>query len=362
VEVVAIKMSSTTGRLTTDSSIARHVNNAISAVTAIQSSSPDLIPAIDNVRAVVQPPGQRTLQDVRLQVARSIAARAIRKAQVVDGSKTGVVFTLVKSRDESFLKNVAMELRDILSSHSFLFALTTDTNTTPGRSSNNAKPTGPSTLVITGSSPEFVQRAKILTCSKFLGRTVELSVTDGGGLWIAGIHGMGSSSFDELALKDIVTKSVRNLMEPLAPPPNSFSADQLVSNARARLERLTPEGAYAELVQDDTPTPVFLIDIRSESQRRIEGGIQGSIVIDRNELEWRLDPRSPSRLNVVDRFDIRLILMCRDGKASSLAAYAVHQLGLVSTTDIIGGYLAWREKGLPSDVNALSFSSIDSYA
>jgi len=67
-------------------------------------------------------------------------------------------------------------------------------------------------------------------------------------------------------------------------------------------------------------------------------------------------------LNIVDRFDIRLILMCRDGKASSLAAYSLHQLGLVSATDIIGGYLAWRERGLPSDVNALSSSSMNSYA
>lgn len=278
---------------------------------------------------------------------------------MIDGSKTGVVFTLGKSQDEHFLKNVATQLRSILVGHSFLFALTTDTNATPGHN-NHHKQNSPSTLVVVGSSPQFVQRAKILTCSKFIGRTVEI-LNDGGDIWVAGVHGMGSSSFDELALKDIVAKSVRNLLEPLVPPPNSVSVDQLVSNARARLERLLPTDAYAELIHDEMPTPVFLIDIRSESQRRIEGNIHGSIVIERNELEWRLDPRAPTRLNIVDRFDIRIILMSRDGKASSLAAYSLHQLGLISATDVIGGYLAWKEANLPADVPA-SRSPTDSYS
>jgi rhodanese-related sulfurtransferase len=344
--------SSHGSHFTSDSQIARHVHNAISAVTAIQAKSPDLIPTIDNSPALAAPPKQRTLQDVRLQVARSIAARAIRKAVLIDGSKTGVVFTLSKSEDD-FLKLVASEIRSMLAGHSFLFALTSDTNAAPRH--NKRQQDGPSVLVIVGSSPEFVERAQLLTCSKFLGRTVEF-VNDGGDLWTVGVHGVTNpTSFDELALKDVVAKSVRNLMEPLIPPPDSLSAEQLVSNARARLERLPPEDAYAELTHDEMPTPVFLVDIRPESQRREEGGVQGAIVIDRNELEWRLDPRSHLRLNIADRFDIRIILMCRNGNASSLAAYSLHQLGLISATDIIGGYLEWNKAGLPAEI--LSSSS-----
>lgn len=368
------RMSTTSTKFTTDSQIAR---NVLSALSAIHSKSPDLINSEEVVIPANAPLKQRTLEDVRLQVARSIAARAIRKAvgeppcetpeficstvykRVIDGSKTGVAFTLGKSQDENFLTSVATELRSMLAGHSFLFALTTDTNATPGHS-NQRRENIPSTLVILGSSPQFIQRAKILTCSKFLGRTVEIQNGDDN-IWIAGVHGMGSSSFDELALKDIVAKSVRNLMEPLIPPPNSVSVDQLVSNARARLERLTPIDAYAELIHDTMPTPVFLVDIRSESQRRIEGDIRGAIAIERNELEWRLDPRAPTRLNIVDRFDVRVVLISRDGKASSLAAVSLHQLGLISATDVIGGYLAWKEAGLPADVHTLN-SPTDSYS
>jgi rhodanese-related sulfurtransferase len=268
------------------------------------------------------------------------------------------VFTLKKSEDQHFLKTVALEIRHILADHSFLFALTTDTNTQapPGRAPPKGVPNSPSTLVVIGTNPVFVQRAHLLTCSKFLGRTVDI-VHDDDTLWTAGVHGMGSSSFDALALHDIVAKSVRNLMEPLVPPPRSLSVDQLVSNARASLERLTPADAFAELTHDDMPTPVFLIDLRSETHRRTEGVIRGAIVIDRNELEWRFDPRSPSRLKIVDRFDIRVILMSRAGGASSLAAYSLHQLGLISATDIIGGHVAWKKAGLPSDVNITTPSS-----
>jgi len=256
-----------------------------------------------------------------------------------------------------FSKKVALEIRDILTDQPFLFAVTTDTNAIPVyQSPPKSTPQSPSTLVVVGSNPDFVQCAILLTCSKFLGRTVDLK-HDGDTVWTAGVHGMGTSSFDALALQDIVVKSVRNPMEPLLPPPRSLSVDQLVSKVRARLDRLTPKAAYAELVQDDMPTSVFLIDLRSEAQRRTEGVIRGAIVVDRNDLEWRLDPRSSSRLKIADRYDIRIILMSRAGGASSLAADSLHQLGLISTTDIIGGYLAWKMAGLPSDVKMITPSS-----
>lgn len=172
-------------------------------------------------------------------------------------------------------------------------------------------------------------------------------------LWEVGIYGLGGSSYDELALTDVVKKSVANLMEPLVPPPGSMSVTQLLSHTRAKLERMTPDEAFDEVRSaDEMAPPIFLVDIRSESQRREFGTIPGSIVIDRNELEWRLDPRSRGRFGpsaVVDRFDVRVILLSHDGNASSLAARSLHLIGLRSATDVIGGFLAWRAAGLPLD-------------
>ena len=78
--------------------------------------------------------------------------------------------------------------------------------------------------------------------------------------------------------------------------------------------------------------------------------IPGAIVIDRNVLEWRLDPasarpaspRSPAH-------DQQVILFCNEGYASSLAAASLQHLGLRNATDLIGGIQAWKAAGLPID-------------
>jgi rhodanese-related sulfurtransferase len=170
-------------------------------------------------------------------------------------------------------------------------------------------------------------------------------------LWEVGVYGLGGSAYDELALRDIVKKSVSNLMEPLVPPPGSVSVALLLSHTRAKLERMTPDEAHNEVTgMDEMAPPIFLIDIRSERQQREFGVIPGSISIDRNELEWKLDPRSRGRLGpaaVVDRFDVRVILISHDGKASSLAARSLQLIGLTSATDVVGGFLAWKAAGMP---------------
>ena len=42
-----------------------------------------------------------------------------------------------------------------------------------------------------------------------------------------------------------------------------------------------------------------------------------------------------------------MIVMCSQGYASSLAAASLQDLGLVSATDLAGGFLAWSRAGLP---------------
>lgn len=70
------------------------------------------------------------------------------------------------------------------------------------------------------------------------------------------------------------------------------------------------------------------------------------MVIERNVLEWRLDPRHPSRLAISD-FDMRVIVICQEGYTSSLAADSLLRMGLHRSTDVIGGFAAWRAAGLP---------------
>jgi rhodanese-related sulfurtransferase len=92
------------------------------------------------------------------------------------------------------------------------------------------------------------------------------------------------------------------------------------------------------------------VDIRPESQRVNDGGIHGSLIIERNVLEWRFDPRCDSRLSIADRYDLRVIIFCQEGYTSSLAAASLQDLGLLNATDIVGGFKAWKEAGLPTEL------------
>jgi rhodanese-related sulfurtransferase len=109
--------------------------------------------------------------------------------------------------------------------------------------------------------------------------------------------------------------------------------DALLARARAVLDRVEPGRLDEELAAG-----AVLIDIRPAEQRQREGELTGAIIIDRNVLEWRLDPSSPDRLPVASSADIRYILVCDQGYSSSLAT--LHDLGLSRATDLIGGFQA----------------------
>jgi rhodanese-related sulfurtransferase len=81
--------------------------------------------------------------------------------------------------------------------------------------------------------------------------------------------------------------------------------------------------------------------MRPVEQRRRDGELPGAIVVDRNVLEWRLDPTSPHRLAIADDPERRVVLVCHEGYSSSLAARTLQRLGLRGATDLVGGFTAW---------------------
>lgn len=284
---------------------------------------------------------QRTLADVREQVAQSIAARALRKALSVDGTRVAAILTLSKHDDERFLRAVAAHLkRSFMLRTDYLFAVAT-TRSAP-QASNAAA------VIICGSVPRMVRRAAMLAGSKFLNRVVE--VYNEGSRWIGIVDDLGATPYDEAALWDILKKSAQRLVDPALPPPGSRSADLMLSDARARIERVNPSRACEELSEPAPFMPVILVDIRSERQRSKYGGISGSLCVERGALEFLFDPRSPQRLDVATRYDIRIILFDQEGDASSLAAASLQDIGLLNATDIIGGFRAWVKEGLPMAV------------
>ncbi|WP_344020047.1 rhodanese-like domain-containing protein [Streptomyces luteireticuli] len=120
------------------------------------------------------------------------------------------------------------------------------------------------------------------------------------------------------------------------------TVEELLATARAELDRLAPaEAAGAQAAGG------LLVDIRYAALRERDGTIPGALVVERNELEWRLDPLCPHRAEEATGHGLRVVVICDEGYASSLAAVSLRRLGLRRATDVVGGFQAWRAAGLP---------------
>ena len=237
-----------------------------------------------------------------------------------------------KSEDEEFIRQVAVRLSDQLTLYEHLFAVATTTQSARSEAS---------TLIICGSSADYVQRAVLLASSKFIGRIISVANEGAGDFWVASVQDLGVSPYDEDALWDVVRKAARAPIDPLLPPPGTRGIDEILAEARARLQRITPVQALEELRESQVGAPTFLVDIRPQAQREAEGGIHGSLIIERNVLEWRFDPRCASRLTIADRYDLRIIIFCQEGYTSRWVAVLVRLINRRGIADVLVRLLVW---------------------
>ena len=121
-----------------------------------------------------------------------------------------------------------------------------------------------------------------------------------------------------------------------------LTVDDLLAQARAGLHRLSPDQAHRAQAEG-----ALLVDIRPHATRVEEGEIPGALVLERNVLEWRLDPKSDARIPET-AYERTVVVVCSEGYTSSLAAATLQLLGLSRATDLAGGFRAWQAAGLPT--------------
>ncbi len=117
--------------------------------------------------------------------------------------------------------------------------------------------------------------------------------------------------------------------------------DELLAEARGRIERLEPEEAARAV-----DAGARLVDLRSDDERRRHGVVPGSYHVPRSVLEWRLDPDCAFRNPALADLEAHVILLCAEGYSSSLAAATLRELGFSRVSDVVGGFEAWKAKGL----------------
>ncbi len=118
---------------------------------------------------------------------------------------------------------------------------------------------------------------------------------------------------------------------------------ELFDSAADRITRLEPAEAFAAVDEG-----AILIDIRSHFDRERDGVVPGSLHVPRTVLEWRLAPESAWRNPHLGGLDQRVVLLCDHGFSSVLAAATLVELGYENAGDVIGGFAAWRDAGLPT--------------
>jgi rhodanese-related sulfurtransferase len=121
--------------------------------------------------------------------------------------------------------------------------------------------------------------------------------------------------------------------------PRQSGIERLLAQVQAGLDRVQP--ADLERVRAEG---ALVVDIRPAEQRLRDGELPGALVIDRNVLEWRLDPTSPWRTPEAETLRHNgghVVLVCHEGCGSSLAAASLRALGVARATDLVGGHQAW---------------------
>lgn len=119
------------------------------------------------------------------------------------------------------------------------------------------------------------------------------------------------------------------------------TVEEILAEAQGQIDRLSAAEAHEAAQEGD-----LLIDIRPPEQRQRDGLVPNATIVERNVLEWRLDPHGEHRNPDLARLDVRVILICDEGYQSSLAAATLLRFGL-DATDVIDGVQGWRAAGLP---------------
>jgi rhodanese-related sulfurtransferase len=121
------------------------------------------------------------------------------------------------------------------------------------------------------------------------------------------------------------------------------TAAQLVQEAKASVEHLTPDEVQAELASGRA----VLVDVR-DANELAQGAIPGSVHASRGMLEFYADPASSMHKPALDP-GRRTILHCASGGRSALAAATLRQMGYTNVAHLDGGFNAWVAAGKPVD-------------
>lgn len=117
----------------------------------------------------------------------------------------------------------------------------------------------------------------------------------------------------------------------------------LLMEAKARITEVAVNEAQSLLESDPG---ALALDVREEAE--LPGGwVPGALHVPRGLLEPKAAVDSPGREQALADQDRLILTYCASGARSALAADALQVLGFTNVRSITGGFIAWRDAGLP---------------
>jgi rhodanese-related sulfurtransferase len=122
--------------------------------------------------------------------------------------------------------------------------------------------------------------------------------------------------------------------------PEAKTAIQMVTEAKQRIENLSPDEVAAELERGG----VLLVDLREAEELAQRGAIPDAVHAPRGMLEFYADPTHEDHRPEFDP-NRRTIVYCAGGARSALAVLTLQQLGYANVAHLEGGFTAWTARG-----------------
>jgi rhodanese-related sulfurtransferase len=118
---------------------------------------------------------------------------------------------------------------------------------------------------------------------------------------------------------------------------DGVTAADLLAEARANI--MQAPVSVAKLLFDEGG--YVFIDVREPDETKI-GFVPGAILIPRGLLEFRI-------AGAVENPSTPIVVYCKSGGRSSLAAYTLKQMGYTNVISMAGGWMDWEAAGYPID-------------
>ena len=109
--------------------------------------------------------------------------------------------------------------------------------------------------------------------------------------------------------------------------------EDLAAEAKSRIREITPEELAQKLQQDESDW--VLIDVRENDEFRA-GHLPAARGIGRGILEYHIADEVPDT-------GTEIVLYCRGGNRSALAADSLQQMGYTNVYSLSGGYREWTK-------------------